>query len=74
MAMITWKTIDQRVCDRIGEAVCLEARLVYAAEVLPDQPPRVLAHRCSNGVVCNQMEQPACVWAGTNPGYDPFSA
>ena len=72
MAVVTWKTIKNTGCERVGEIVSLEARVVYPAEWLPDQPPRILAHRCSKGMECNQMNTPTCMWAGTLPGYDPF--
>lgn len=72
MAVVTWKTIKNSGCERVGEIVSLEARVVYPAEWLPDQPPRILAHRCSKGMECNQMNTPTCMWAGTLPGYDPF--
>jgi hypothetical protein len=52
--------------------VTLEAELVYPAEWLPDQAPQVQAHRCSCGLECNLDERPSCVWAGTNPAFDPF--
>ncbi|MEJ2011109.1 MAG: hypothetical protein P8X64_02665 [Anaerolineales bacterium] len=73
MAWVTWKSIKAQRCERIGEQVALEARVVYPAEFLPDQPPRILAHRCSKGLECNQMDSATCVWAGTLPGYDPFA-
>jgi hypothetical protein len=72
MSYLTWKSIKECECERIGEEVALEVQLVYPSEFLPDQPPRVLAHRCSKGLECNLIEKPACVWAGTSPGYDPF--
>jgi hypothetical protein len=56
----------------LGEEVVLEVQRVYGADILPDQPPRLLARRCSQGLACNMMERPACKWAGTLPGYDPF--
>jgi hypothetical protein len=72
MPVVIWKTMKRTSCDRVGEDVSLEARVVYPAEFLPDQPPRILAHRCSKGLECNQMNTPTCMWAGTLPGYDPF--
>jgi hypothetical protein len=72
MPTVIWKTMKRTNCDRVGEDVSLEARVVYSAEFLPDQPPRILAHRCSKGLECNQMNTPTCMWAGTLPGYDPF--
>jgi hypothetical protein len=72
MAVRTWQTIKTQFCHHVGEEVCLEVELVYPAEWLPDQPPRVLARRCSRGVTCNLDGRPSCVWAGTNPSYDPF--
>jgi hypothetical protein len=56
----------------VGEDVTIQVKVVYPLDILPDQPPRVLARRCSKGMDCNQLERPSCVWAGTNPGYDPF--
>ncbi len=73
MAQKTWETLKICYCKRAGMEVGFEAEVVYPAEFLPDQAPRVLAHRCSNGTECNQSSKAACIWAGTNPTYDPFS-
>jgi len=72
MAVKNWETIKVCYCNRAGCEVGLQAQVVYPAEHLPDQPPRVSAHRCSNGTECNSFEKAACIWAGTNPGFDPF--
>lgn len=72
MAYVTWETQKRTMCERVGEEVSLEARVVYPAEILPDQPPRILGRRCSQGLECNQRNQPACCWAGTLPDFDPF--
>src|SRR3989304_2441022 len=68
-----WRPLKLAQCDRIAEEVALEALVVYPAEVLPDQPGRVLAHRCSQGLSCNSLDRPTCCWAGNWPGYDPFA-
>ena len=73
MAHKTWQAIKVRYCDHAGTDVALEAQVVYPAEWLPDQPPRVTAHRCSRAIACNLDERASCVWAGTNPAYDPFA-
>jgi hypothetical protein len=73
MDRIEWQPLRQGHCDRIGEEVTLEARVIHPAEFLPDGPGRVLAHRCSMGLSCNAFDRPACCWAGNWPGYDPFS-
>jgi hypothetical protein len=72
MSSMAWEPVKQFDCERIGESVTLECKLVYPAEHLPDQPPRVLARRCSMSIECNAIDKPACVWAGTLPDYDPF--
>lgn len=72
MAVKTWQTIKVRYCHHADAEVELEAQAVYPAEWLPDQPPRILAHRCSHAFACNLDGRPSCVWAGTNPAYDPF--
>ena len=74
MAVRTWETIKVQYCHHIGQEVSLEAQVVYPAEWLPDQPPRTQAHRCSHGMACNLDGRPSCIWAGTNPAYDPFKS
>jgi hypothetical protein len=73
MAVRTWQPLKTQYCGRADEEVSLEAEMVFPSETLPDQPARVLAHRCSQAMACNQFNQAACVWAGTNPTYDPFA-
>ena len=73
MSVKTWEPIKPCFCHHINQQVTLEAELVYPPEWLPDQSPRVLAHRCSNGLACNLDGRPSCLWAGTNPAIDPFS-
>jgi hypothetical protein len=72
MAVKTWQTIKIKYCHHAGVEVGLEAEIVYPSEWLPDQAPRIQAHRCSHGLACNLDGRPSCIWAGTNPAYDPF--
>ncbi|HVN56283.1 MAG TPA: hypothetical protein VMT46_18285 [Anaerolineaceae bacterium] len=72
MAKKTWQTLKICYCERADAEVSLEAEVVYPVEFLPDQAPRILAHRCSLGAECNKSSKVACIWAGTNPNYDPF--
>ena len=72
MAVREWQSAKFCYCEHAGQEVSLETELVYAPEWLPDQPPRVLGHRCSNALECNLDGRPSCVWAGTNPMIDPF--
>lgn len=74
MAVKTWETLTIHYCHHAGTEVGFEAQLVYPSEILPDQPPRILAHRCTHAMACNLESRPSCMWAGTNPAYDPFSA
>ncbi len=67
-----WETLKVQYCQHVDEKVSLQAQLVYPAEFLPDHPGRVVAHRCSHGMTCNLDGRPSCVWAGTNPAFDPF--
>jgi len=73
MSHVVWEPIKRARCERFGEVVALEAKLIYPAEFLPNQPPRVLGRRCSKAMDCNQLDRPTCCWAGTLPGYDPFA-
>ena len=72
MAVKTWEAVKIRYCDHASAEVALEAEKIYPSDILSDQPARLLAHRCSRGVECSQNNRSACVWAGTNPDYDPF--
>lgn len=72
MADKEWIKIKTHYCDHVNEAVDLQAEAVFPAEILPDQPPRLGAHRCEQGYLCSLSDQAACVWAGTNPAFDPF--
>ncbi len=73
MATKTWQSMKKYYCPRVQQEITLETLVVYPAEHLPDQPPRVLGHRCSAGLKCNLMDKPGCVWSGTNPGYNPLA-
>ncbi len=71
MAERIWETSKECFCEHAQAQVALEVELLYPIDYLPD-PPRVLARRCSHGLECNQSAKAGCVWAGTNPAYDPF--
>lgn len=68
----SWQSLKVCYCQHVGQDVALEAEVVYPADMLPDQSPRILAHRCSQGMACNQDGRPSCMWAGSNPTFDPF--
>lgn len=72
MTEAMWQTIKVHYCNRVGSEVSFEAQVVLPSDIMPDQPARVVAHRCSFGSQCNLDGTPSCVWAGTNPNYDPF--
>lgn len=69
-----WQSIKVCYCEHVGMDVAFEAEVVYPADWLPDQGPRVAGHRCSHGLECNQDGRPSCRWAGTNPAVDPFGS
>ena len=72
MAMTTWQTLETRYCDDARTEVCLEIEVAYPSDTLPDQPPRVKAHRCSNVAQCNQFAQTGCIWTATGPEFQLF--
>ena len=72
MAYQEWEIIKVRYCIHVQQDVGLEAEVIYPAEWLPEQQPRVLAHRCSHAFACSLDERSSCMWAGTNPVIDPF--
>jgi len=72
MAYRKWEVVQVRYCDHAGCKVALEAETIYPADHLPDQAPRVIAQRCSQAIRCMIMNKPSCVWAGSNPNFDPF--
>lgn len=73
MSTKTWEVIKVRYCHHAGEEVGLEAELIFPAEWMPEQAPRVNAHRCSHAFACSMDGRPSCMWAGTNPTVDPFA-
>ena len=73
MAVKKWESIKVRYCERVKTDVALDAQVIYPAEFMPDQPPQVVGHRCSHAFSCNLDDRASCVWAGTNPAYDPFA-
>jgi hypothetical protein len=73
MAKKVWQEIKVKHCEHAEGEVALEAQVLYPDEHMPDTGPRVVAHRCSQGSECGLMKQASCVWAGTNPAYDPFA-
>jgi hypothetical protein len=72
MAFRTWEITKIKYCDHVGHEIALENHLAFPSEHLPDQPPRVVARRCSNALVCNALEKPGCVWSGTLPDHQPI--
>jgi hypothetical protein len=73
MAVKTWQPMRIYFCHHVQQEVTLEAELVYPAEWMPYQLPRILARRCSNGLACNLDDRASCAWSGTNPAFDPFA-
>jgi hypothetical protein len=71
MAQKKWKVSKVRYCEHVGHEIKLESLVVYPADQLPDQLPRVIASRCSNAVECNQIDKMVCAWCGTNPNVKP---
>jgi hypothetical protein len=65
-----WQLEKITFCEHVGQDIAIENKVVYPAEHLPDQPPRILARRCSNALECNMLEKPACALCGTNPYVD----
>lgn len=72
MVIKTWDVLKVRYCPHAGCEVNLEAEVIYPAEWLPETPPRIAAHRCSHGMMCNLDHRASCIWSGTNPAVDPF--
>ena len=71
MALRTWQIEKIRYCEHAGHEIALETEVVFPSEYLPEQAPRVLAHRCSNALACNMADKPACALCGTNPDINP---
>jgi hypothetical protein len=67
MAQKKWQVERVHYCEHVGQAIALEVQVVYPADHLPDQPPHVIAHRCSKALECNQVDKPTCSYCFTNP-------
>jgi len=70
MILRTWQVNKIQYCEHAGHEIALETEVVFPAEQMPDQPPRILARRCSNAIECNLMDKSSCSWCGTNPGHE----
>jgi hypothetical protein len=55
----------------VGQEVALEIQVVLPADQLPDQPPHVIAHRCSKAMECNKIDKMVCAYCFTNPNENP---
>jgi hypothetical protein len=71
MAQKQWQVEEVRYCEHVGQEVDLEVEVVYPADYLPDQPPHVIAHRCSKALECNQHDKMVCAYCFTNPAQNP---
>lgn len=67
-----WQTQKSCFCERVGHEIRIETQMVFPAEHLPDQPPRILAHRCSSAIECNALNKMVCAYSGTNPDFKPL--
>lgn len=72
MAEKKWESLQTCYCEHVNMDVSLDVEVVYPTDYLDNEAPRLGAHRCSNGLFCNQFNQGACIWSGTNPEVDPF--
>lgn len=72
MAEKKWYVSKVCYCEHVGHEISLETQVILPSEYLPEQAPRVIAHRCSDALECNRINKPACAWCGTNPNYRPL--
>jgi len=70
MAEKIWVVEKSKYCEHVGHEILIENEILLPAEHLPEQPPRIVARRCSCALECNLMEHPACALCGTNPNLD----
>ena len=70
MAEKIWVFEKSKYCEHVGREILIENELVLPAEHLPEQPPHIVARRCSCALECNLQEHPACALCGTNPNLD----
>ena len=71
MAQKQWQVEKVHYCEHVEQEVALEVEVVYPAEYLPDQPPHVIAHRCSKALECNGLDKMVCAYCFTNPDLKP---
>ena len=71
MAQKKWQVSKVRYCEHVGQVVALEVQVVLPADQIPDQPPHVIAHRCSKAMECNKVDKIVCAYCFTNPNANP---
>ena len=72
MTQKQWYVSKVCYCEHVQHEIALETLVVLPSEFLPEQPPRIISHRCSEALECNGINKPACAWCGTNPDYRPM--
>lgn len=61
MATKVWKLTKIQICEFTDYEVAFETELVYPEDLLPD-PPRVIAHCCSNTKDFNMADKLYCAY------------
>ena len=62
----TSEVISQRFCTHANAEVTITTSLVYPADMMPLQAPRLRSRRCSHFFDCNLQDKTACTFSVTS--------
>jgi hypothetical protein len=63
----TTEIVSHRYCTHANAEVTITTDLVYPAEMMPLQAPRLRARRCSHFFDCNLQDKTACTFSVDKP-------
>jgi hypothetical protein len=59
----TTEKVSRRFCAHAKTEVTLKSKLIFPADIMPDQPPRITSRQCSHYFDCNLLDKDACSYA-----------
>ncbi len=59
----TSENVSHRYCAHAKSEVTLSTKIIFPADIMPEQPPRISSRDCSHYFNCNLLDKKACTYA-----------
>lgn len=59
----TSEKVSHRYCAHAKSEITLKTKIIFPADIMPDQPPRITSRQCSHYFDCNLLDKEACTYA-----------